>query len=127
MAKRINTLRFDTSDVQGEGSYIIVRSMTMGEVVDFQRRAIRDRQPLPKFRRWIDRVFRSSRTASERGRSDAIRTLSFVRGWNWVGDDGEPLPLPADDPNVIDRLVIEELTCIANCVNGRRQSEERKN
>ena len=127
MPQRINTLRFDTSDVQGEGSYIIVRSMTMGEVVDFQRRAMRDRRPLPKLRAWLDRVFRRTQTAAEQGRADAVQTLGFVRGWNWVDDDGKPLPLPADDPGVIDRLVIEELTCIANCVNGRRQSEERKN
>jgi hypothetical protein len=39
----------------------------------------------------------------------------FVTAWNWVDDDGNPLPLPCEDDTVLAKLYGEEVSWINEC------------
>lgn len=127
MPERLSTRSFDATSVQGDGAYLVLRGATVGEVLG-NRRATEARDTFRyRLGRRLGQLFRRAPPASEQMRRNMTYYAGFVHGWNWVGDDGEPLPLPADDPTVIERLTTEEMAFIAACVNGERQSEEQKN
>jgi len=127
MAQRQSLRTFDTSGVQGEGSWIKLRPMTVGEVLERQRQGeLRDNWRY-KLGRWLGRVLRRRPPDSVILRRNLMTTALYVRDWNWVDDRGEPLPLPADDSSVLEHLLPAEMRCITECVNGERQSEEQKN
>jgi hypothetical protein len=44
------------------------------------------------------------------------RIAKFLMSWNWVEDDGSPLPLPAQDPSVLRRLQVSEVRAIVEAV-----------
>ena len=41
-----------------------------------------------------------------------------VMKWNWVDDDGAPLPLPSVDPDVSKQLSYEEVKCLVLAITG---------
>ena len=49
---------------------------------------------------------------------------AHVLEWNFVDDEGEPLPQPAEKPEVVDELTEEEATFIVLALTN---SEEQKN
>jgi hypothetical protein len=77
MPERINKLltRVDSAEVQGEGSYVLMKAPTIGDIREGQ---------LPD-------------TADKMANMDfAVSLLSkLVQEWNWVDDDGNPLPAPS--------------------------------
>lgn len=102
MAKRKHKKfrRIDSSEVQGDGSYVVLQSPgydALGDLLAF-----------------------SELKAGEDGKVDvskispetigAILGLleKVVVGWNWVDDDDNPLPQPKDDPGVIRRETTQE-------------------
>lgn len=52
--------------------------------------------------------------ASEWNRQYLIR---HIIDWNWCDHEGNPLPLPKDDPRVIDDLTMEEIYFLANLLD----------
>jgi len=96
--------RIDTSEIQGDGSYIVLRSLTWGEVKDYQKRARDD-----EFDEMTD--------------TEQILSTAIVE-WNWVDYDGEPFPLPRDDNSVVERLLVNEVKFIVSAVLG---GEDTKN
>ncbi|MBU0847016.1 hypothetical protein KKH23_07470 [Patescibacteria group bacterium] len=117
MPKRQNIVQLDSSKVQGEGSYVIVRRQIVEEM----------------------RTFLSSETWAELQKSlkddatggavviDIAKEASGrIIEWNWVDDNDDPLPLPKDDPEVFDRLTDQEFMFLSNAL-GSREAEERKN
>ena len=88
MAKRTSVRRFNTEEVQGEGSYVILSSLKVDEVRELRKKG-------------KDEDF----DAFEGG--IALLTQHILK-WDWVGDDGKPLPLPKDDPTVVGQLTHEE-------------------
>jgi hypothetical protein len=105
MPERQNVRRFPSEAVQGEGSWIEVSRLTVGEA------------------READRLRKDPDADSFEAVGDIYK--KHVRAWNWVDDDGEPLPLPADDPDVINDLTDQEFAFISDCLVG--SEEERKN
>ena len=82
------TKRIDTKDVQGEGSYVVLRPIT-----------------------WAEQ--KGIRSALDSGGLDNIqeteRILSqYLLEWNWTGDDDAALPAP-NTPGVFDKLTMEEV------------------
>jgi len=127
MPERLSTRTFDASSVQGDGATLILRGATVGEVLN-NRRSVEARNTWRyRLGRWLGRLFRKRPSESVQMRDNMAYYARFVRAWNWVGDDGEPLPVPGDDPSVIERLTTEEMAFVVACVNGERQSEEQKN
>jgi len=127
MPQRASVRTFDTSDVQGDGSWIKLRPMTLGEVLSLQGDAEEQRGFLYRLGRFLGRLLRKRPSPSQLARQNMTTVIRYVRGWNWVDDEGNPMPLPSDDPRVLDRLTMAEMQCITDCVNGARQSEEQKN
>jgi hypothetical protein len=127
MAKRQGLRTFDTSDVQGDGSWIKLRSMTVGEVLDLRRETEARANFRYRVGAWLGRLVRRRPPESEIMRRNLARTIQYVKAWNWVDDLGEPLPLPTEDRRVLERLTAEEMGVVSECVNGDRQSEEQKN
>jgi len=77
MPQRINKLlkQIDSSEVQGEGSYVKMKAPTIGDIYDGSLPDTSDKAANMDF---------------------AINLLGkLVKEWNWVDDDGQPLPEPS--------------------------------
>lgn len=97
MAKRKHrTLRrVDTTEVQGEGSFVVVQRMTWGVMKNL----------LPE----ADKLTQ---------REVAVKLIpQLVIDWNWVDDDGKELPKPKDNPEVFDQVNDEELEFLLRCLD----------
>ena len=97
MAHRKNkvTIRVDSEKVQGEGSFVVIKRMTWGDL-----------EPL-------------TQDAGEKQDMRAIAAEFMPRlvvDWNWVDDNDSPLPKPADNPEIIKALPTEELTFLLEAV-----------
>jgi len=102
MAQRRNSYRADSAEVQGEGSFVTLRSFRWGEVKD--KVAVKQD---------VDGQTVETVTAN-------IEFLaSAILEWNWVDDDGNPLPLPKDNPGVMDLLTLEEITFLSQQSVGK--------
>jgi hypothetical protein len=78
-----------TDDVQGEGSYVKIKMLSLKQVMD--KAGIGGGQ-------------------DEQAAADAMLDVldEMVVDWNWVDDDDNPLPLPADAPGTIASLPFQE-------------------
>ena len=107
MPQKTLTRRVETTEVQGEGAYVVVRVPTWGEQKAFRRRAEENEAQGKK----VDEAL-VEETLIER-----------VIAWNWSDENDVPLPLPKDDPSVLDRLTDEELTAITRAIFGTTGSD----
>ena len=90
MPKRQSTKRVDSAAVQGDGSWVDVRRITYGMGIDAQAlKDVTETSALDEFNRNL--------------------LTYLVAGWNWVDEDGNDLPIPEDDPNVINGLLDTEI------------------
>ncbi len=105
MSKRQNIVRHDSKEVQGEGSYVDMRSFTMGQFLEFS--ALAKANP--------------SNFVAEQF---AIKT-TFVE-WNWQDDEGKPLPSPADEAGFA-LLSLEEMRFLVHWSTARREQPGAKN
>jgi len=107
MPERINKSqrKVDSTEIQGEGSFIVIRTPTLGDV----------------------------RILWDRGIDEPSKEFSYemlkllVIEWNWVGDDGAPLPNPKDHPEAIENLPIHELVFLLEAAGLRGLAEKAKN
>lgn len=117
MAKRITATRFNSEAVQGEGSFVVMSQLTVKEAKSLfnQSRgtAIGD----------------TGETQELTAKDEQIIEVSFdtigahVVAWDWVDDNGDPLPLPKDDPGAIDLLNIDEVKFLAECLTGKDKAK----
>lgn len=98
--KRQSVVRKDSAVVQGKGSFVQWRKLTWGESKEVmtEREALKD-NPI---------------ALAEKMQSIII---DHVDDWNWVDDDGEPLPLPKNEPEGFDELNEDEITFLASLLN----------
>ena len=111
MAQRKHKLfrKVDSIEVQGEGSYVVLCAMTYGDSKAYFNRITSDDK-------------------SEQYQVGNELLIKMVHEWNWVDDDGKPLPLPKDDPSVLDSMPIEEIVFLSNELGaGIRRSQDSKN
>lgn len=106
MPQRQCVRRLETPEVQGGDSYVVVSMVTYGDSVE------RDAA-----------VKAGTLNADEYFRE---RLAKYVLDWNWVDNDGEPLPKPRNNPDVFKLLAEEEMDLLANAIRGRTEAE-RKN
>lgn len=129
MVKRLSERTVKTESVQGEGSFVSILPLTVGEILGIQRERETRQSPWYKVGRiwgWIRRLFRRA-SAADMSEQLMLDTIGKVAGWNWVDARGNPLPQPKDEPNVVFQLTNDEYTAIHNAVYGLTESEEQKN
>jgi hypothetical protein len=93
MAQRVSTKKILSDAVQGEGSYVVLRALPYGMI---SQRAKIDQTDFDQVLAFNEQFL-----------------AAVVVDWNWVDDEGAPLPLPANDPAVVNRLVIPEFEFVA--------------
>jgi hypothetical protein len=99
MPKRKRIQRVDTEAVQGEGSYVVIKRMLVGEIRSMAKRATGDMKLL----------------AVEMS-SEILAT--HVVEWNWVDDEDNPLPVPYQNEEVFDQLSDEEFQFLSELMMG---------
>jgi hypothetical protein len=98
--RRLNIKTIPTDEVMA-GGWIKIRAMKVAESTLYKQ-LIRLTQDL---------VNSGKATAEELAKNEqALRTFicSLVLDWNWVDDDGAPLPSPHNNPDVYELLTDEE-------------------
>lgn len=113
MPKRMNTRRFVSTEMQGEDSYVVVSRLTVGEAKEIHK-------------------IQSAKADDEDANIDDLNAVlplyaEHIKDWNWVDDDGKPLPLPNKDQTVLDRLTDAEFAYLGDILAGEVESEEIKN
>jgi len=95
MRSKGTKIRVDSSEVQGEGSFVVLRK--------------------PKWkgmRREGMSAFQAAGGEDKAGEAGLAMMDALLPGmimdWNWTDEDGNPLPLPSKDPTVLDDLEIDE-------------------
>jgi len=91
--------RVDSASVQGEGSYVVLKKMTHGEVKAFNAE-----------------MAEAAKFENEMPLQIVIRTQ--VVEWNWSDQDGIPFPLPKDEPEILERLTEAELLFLTQSIMG---------
>ncbi len=103
MPSRQNVKQVPSDEVQGEGSWIKVRPYT---VAQHNRRV---------------GLLRRAQAAETEAETQAVEAelwalfAEVVVGWNWVDDEGKPLPKPSDT-GVYELLTMPEMQFIGNAV-----------
>ena len=92
MAKRKHKKykRVDSSEVQGDGSFVLLKSPGFSDLREL-----------------------GELSSLGEDQSKAIKAMTpllsvLVIDWDWVDDDGNPLPKPIDKPEVIESLTFQE-------------------
>lgn len=101
MRQKNKRLRVDSAEVQGIGSFVIIKSPSWG-------------------------LLRKAQRLTDEGKDAAAVSIEFVDelicesvlAWNWTDDDDQPLPAPAQDKTVVDRLTAEEVAFLVDKVTG---------
>lgn len=125
MPERKVSQKVETPDIQGDDSYIVLRPMTVGEVLSLQR----DAEQTARKRRGLRGLLARRKKLSQADiyQSFVRRVLSYVADWNWVDDHGQPLPKPRDNPNVAALLTNLELEGLIGIIYGTKETEDTKN
>ena len=103
MARRKRTKRFDSEEVQGEDSFVVVSFRTVAEqraTLEARDKAEADGKPFNAFHVGID-ILRN-----------------HILQWNWVDDDGKLLPQVPDNPEVVEILLDPEVSFLGKCIQG---------
>jgi hypothetical protein len=124
MAKRQSIYVINSPDIQGEGSWIKVKRVEYGEAKKVNRQL-----------RLMKREKEQAAAGAGNGRSedevqDALTAYNdawiaeHLLDWNWVDDEGVPLPAPSKDPTVLDRLDVQEMAFIDEVLTGERDQKK---
>lgn len=98
MPKRQTVKRYETDEIQGEGSFVKVSGVKIREIRKIKK--LSDDPDYDQFEGGLEMV------------------ANHILDWNWIDDEGEPLPLPKDDPAVVDELTNQETEYLAELLIG---------
>lgn len=96
--QRQTVKKIDSVEVQGEGSYVVLTGVKVSEMRKMRKSA--EDKDFDHFQGGLDLI------------------AKHIQDWNWVDDDGNPLALPANNPEVIDDLTDEESKFLAGLLIG---------
>lgn len=97
-----------TPEVQGEDSWVKVSRLKVGQ--------------------WFALQGPEGANGAEPSQAEQVRRglkvlVEHVLGWNWVDDEGQPLPQPKDDPAVLEQLTDEEALCLLRVLQGPSEAQ----
>jgi hypothetical protein len=133
MPQRNTIRRVPTSKVQGDDSWVEVRAVTVGDMMRVFERQERQEKPAYKLGSLLARIAALfKRKARMPSKSDTYRAYCYgviaqVSAWNWVDADGNPLPQPAQSPQVVEALTDPEVVCLIKIVYGTTEDATIKN
>lgn len=124
MAKRMRQRRVSSDSVQGTGSYVLVRSITMGEARELERVGNLTYIPDPEL---TDEENETLQTTFNEDRERQSQTLlaRYIVEWDWVDDDGNPLAQPPEDPTVFDQITNLEIEFLQKALRGVSETEKK--
>ena len=108
MATRLSTTRFESEEVQGEGSFVVLKAIKVSEVRELRNK---------------------SKAAKESGEEfdffeEGLKMLAGrVLDWDWVDDEGNLLEKPSDNPEVVDELTEAEASFIIDLLLGGKEAK----
>lgn len=120
MPKRVGVKRHNSQEVQGEGSYVVVTGVKVKEI----RRIRQQTRDAERERARHDVLLKEDPLAQvpeveyDEFESGLALLASHIVDWNWVDDEGDPLPLPKDDPAVVEELTNEESEFLIQLLMG---------
>jgi len=122
MAKRLTTKRHDTSEVQGDGSFVVMKRPSVKDfraLISENKELLADQQSSENG----DAVSNMNAKISTMNISVELIENNIVE-WNWVDDDDKLLPLP--DANFpIDELINDlELNFLAQLFANEMQATQ---
>lgn len=136
MPERKTVRRVPTVEVQGEGSWVEIRNITVGDILNAQQR-IEERDHATgkswfRLGQWFGGLFRRfarKRKVTQPGiyREFVYRVIGNIADWNWVDKEGDPLPNPREHPEVVEQLTDEEITFLIGIVYQGKETEDVKN
>lgn len=103
MPKRRSVRKYPCDEVQGEGSYVVLSGVKVKEIR--AARKISEEEGLDDFEAGISLLAR------------------HVVKWNWVDDEGNELPLPKNDPDVINELTSQEADLLVKFLMGESETK----
>lgn len=104
MANRQSTRRVGSEAVQGEDSFVVFREMEFGTVLEAMKKGAGSTNPAEE-KEFTERLFKEA-----------------VIDWNWVDDNGAPLPLPSKGLE-IERLLTTEVIWLVEQITGKTQAK----
>jgi hypothetical protein len=133
MPSRLSIKTLPTPEIQGDDSYIKYRPVTIEEarelrtkvteVQNLQNKALTE-YAVSQNKAVADLTDEEKETAYETsGLTDDLLSFAdkqlskFILEWNWVDDDGNPLPQPKDDYKVMGKLYTHEYSFIMSLFN----------
>ena len=102
MPKRQATRRVDSEKVMGDDSYVVLRSLKYGNA-----------------RKIVNQAKEMGDEEAEEAMNDLLKEV--VAEWNWVDDEGDPLPLPSEGLDVNDLYPHEINFLVNSLVEGSDQ------
>lgn len=115
---RITSKRIETTDLQGEGSFVVIRKMSYG-----------DTKQSMKFLAFGDVEQREDMTPEDKLKKmneEAAFTESIlfngVVEWNWSDENGNALPVPRKTEDV-DKLTMEEVSFLVEALTTTPESQ----
>jgi hypothetical protein len=103
MAQKVNR-RVDSESVQGKGTYVVIRKLTLGEAQQVREQA-------------------KDGTIDDFAMSMDLLTTHLVE-WNWSDANEVPFPLPSADPAVMSKLTDDEVLFLVSAIRGQRQEAD---
>lgn len=108
MPKRLSVRRLDSLEVQGDDSWVVIKYPT----VEFMRQTLLDKPDAEQ----------NTRVMFDFG----VKLIQeHVLDWNWVDDDGNPLPTPKNDPDAVRQLTSMELQWLASQLTPKDKEGEK--
>lgn len=113
--KRKRLVRFPSDEIQGKGSWVLIACLTVKEMRELRRLAKQAKAEMM-----------AAEVAGAVLADDAIDMFevgvgvlkTHAKEWNWVDDEGEPMPQPKDNPEIIEELLDPESAFLSKCIQG---------
>ncbi len=127
MAQKVNR-RVDSESVQGAGTFVVIRKLTLGEAQQVREQAKEAETALKARRRALAEGQSSEDAPKVPDTDDFAMSLDLLTThlveWNWSDANEVPFPLPSADPAVMSKLTDDEVLFLVSAIRGQRQEAD---
>ena len=117
MAKRQTVKRHETPEIQGEDSFVVVTGIKVRDIRKL-RKMVRNEGLQERNEEHREKGEPEEEPIDEF--EESLKLIAkHVADWDWVDDDGEPLLVPKEHPEVMDELTNEEAVFLTELMIGK--------